>query len=221
MNKATLNNRSLTAWAGIIGPALFVTVFLVEGWIRPGYNPLAEFVSALSLGPRGWIQIANFIIFGLLLFAFSRVVAAEFPSGKASRWGVILLMVLGVCYFVSGPAVMDPTTGTLNSLAGATFHGILHGIMGGIVFLIMPIVIFVFLRRFRSDPEWQFLKGWSWVLGIICAVDDIFFTAVSKSPDLSAAFSSWMGLIQRSVIIPFMIWIFVFALGLYRRSQEE
>lgn len=221
MKKATLNNRSITALAGIIGPALFVAVFLVEGWIRPGYNPLAAFVSALSLGPRGWIQIANFIIFGLLLFAFSRAVAAEFPSGKASRWGVILLTAIAVGYFVSGPFVMDPTTGTSNSLAGATFHGTLHGIMGGIVFLLMPIVIFVFLRRFHSDPKWQFLQVWTWVLGIICAADDIFFTAVSKSPDLSAAFSSWMGLIQRSVIIPFMIWVFVFAVGMYWRKEQE
>ncbi len=219
MNKTTSNGRSLTALAGMIGPVLFVAVFLIEGWIRPGYNPMAEFVSALSLGPRGWVQIVNFIIFGLLLFAFSRAVAAEFPGGKASRWGLILLTVIAVGYFISGPAVMDPTTGTGNPLEGATFHGLLHGIMGGIVFLLMPIVIFIFLRRFRSDPKWQFLQGWTWVLGIICAVDDLFFTVVSKSPDLSASFSSWMGLIQRSVIVPFMIWVFVFALGLYRRNQ--
>ena len=216
MKKAASKTRPLTAMAGMIGPALFVAVFLIEGWIRPGYNPLAEFVSALSLGPRGWIQIANFIIFGALLFAFTRVVAAEFPSGKASRWGLILLTVIAVGYFVSGPSVMDPT-GT--PLAEATFHGTLHGIMGGIVFLLMPIVIFVFWRRFRSDPKWQFLGGWTLALGIICAVDDIFFTIVSKAPGLLASFNGWMGLIQRSVIIPFMIWVFVFALGLYRRSQ--
>jgi hypothetical protein len=219
MKKATSNFLPLAAWAGIIGPALFVAVFLVEGAIRPGYNPLAEFVSALSLGPRGWIQITNFIIFGLLLFAFSRAVAAEFPSGKASRWGLILLTVTAVCYFISGPSVMDPATGTANELVGATFHGLLHGIMGGIVFLLMPIVMFVYLRRFLSDPKWKFMVVWTWVLGIICAVDDIFFTAVSKSPDLTAQFSSWMGLIQRSVIIPFMIWVFVFAVGLYRHNS--
>lgn len=219
MKRSTLNNRSLTAWAGIFGPALFVGVFLLEGWIRPGYNPLAEFVSALSLGDRGWIQIVNFIIFGLLLFAFSRAVAAEFPTGKASRWGLILLTVIAVGYFVSGPLVMDPTTGSLNSLEGATFHGIVHGIMGGIVFLLMPIVIFMFWRRFRADQKWQFLAGWTLVLGIVCAVDDIFFTIVSKSPALGAAFAGWMGLIQRSVIIPFMIWVFVFAIGLYRRNR--
>ena len=54
------------AWAGIIGPALFVGIFMLEGWVRPGYEPLKMYVSALSLGSRGWIQIVNFVGFGFL-----------------------------------------------------------------------------------------------------------------------------------------------------------
>lgn len=42
--------------AGVIGPSLFVLVFLVEGWLRPGYDPAADYVSALSLGERGWVR---------------------------------------------------------------------------------------------------------------------------------------------------------------------
>lgn len=216
MRKAALNYRQLATWAGLIGPALFVGIFLLEGGLRPGYNPLADYVSALSLGGRGWIQMVNFVIFGLLLFGFTRAAAAEFPSGKASRWGLILLTIIAAGYFVSGPAVMDPT-GT--PLAQATFHGTLHGIMGGMVFLLMPITIFVFLRRFHQDPKWQFLQGWTLVLGTICAAVDILFTIVSKSPNLQAVFSNWLGLLQRGVIVPFMIWVFVFALGVYQRNK--
>lgn len=212
--KKTISNFHLLAiWAGIIGPALFVAVFLLEGWIHPDYNPMADYVSALSLGARGWVQIANFVIFGALLFGFTRAVAAEFSNGKASRWGPILLTIISVGYLFSGPLVMDPT-GT--PLAEATIHGTLHGILGGIVFLLMPITIFVFLRRFRADPKWQFLQGWTLVLGTICAAVDILFTIVSKSPSLQADFTNWLGLIQRGVIIPFMIWVCLFALGMYR-----
>jgi hypothetical protein len=205
------------AWSGMIGPALFVTVFLLEGWIRPGYNPLAEYVSALSLGGRGWIQIINFVIFGALIFGFTRAVVAEFPNGKASRWGLILLTIIAIGYFFSGPFVMDPT-GT--PLAEATFHGTLHGILGAIVFLLMPITIFVFWRRFHSDPKWQFLQGWTLILGIICAAVDVYFSIISKIPILLTLQSPWIGLIQRGVIVPFMIWVFVFASGMTKVIKE-
>jgi hypothetical protein len=217
MKKASSRSLQLAAWAGMIGSALFVVVFLIEGWIRPGYSPLDEYVSALSIGPRGWIQIANFILFGLLLFAFSRGVAVNFHDGKASRWGLILLSITAACYFFSGPFVMDPA-GT--ALADSTLHGTVHGILGGLVFVMMPIIIFIYWRRFRVDPKWQFLQVWSLVLGIICAVDDIIFTIVSKSPDLLAAVKPWIGLIQRSVLVPFMLWVFIFALGMLRQNRH-
>src|SRR6266567_6949207 len=126
MNNKQSSQRQLAIWVGLIGPVLFVSVFLLEGALRPGYNPLSAYVSALSLGPRGWIQIANFIVSGALLLVFTRAVAGEFPSGKASRGGIILLAIIAVGYLASGPFVMDPP-GT--PLSAASLHGTLHGIL--------------------------------------------------------------------------------------------
>jgi hypothetical protein len=220
MKKAFIDRSQAAAWAGIIGPALFVAVFTIEGWLRPGYNSLSTYVSALSLGPRGWIQIVNFIVFGMLLFLFSRGVAAEFPSGKASRAGASLLFIIAFLYFISGPFVMDPM-GT-PSLEGS-LHGTIHGLAGGIVFILMPICIFVFLRRFREDPRWQPLQGPTVILGIITALAVVLFSIVSKSPTLVTIFKDWLGLFQRSLIIPFMIWVFLFGLRLfqYRRNRAK
>jgi hypothetical protein len=217
MKNKTSKYLLFAAWSGMIGSAVFVAVFLLEGWIRPGYNPWAEYVSALSLGSRGWVQIANFVLFGALLIGFTRAVAFEFPNGKASRWGLILLTIIAIGYFFSGPFVMDPAS---TPLADASFHGTLHGILGGIVFLLMPITIFVFWRRFHSDQKWQFLQGWTLVLGSLCAAVDIYFSIVSKIPILLTSQSPWIGLIQRGVILPFMIWVFVFALGMTKVIQE-
>ena len=209
MKKTVLFQHPLTTWAGIIGPALFVTVFTLEGLLRPGYNPLSTFVSALSLGPRGWTQMANFLIFGLLLFLFTRGIAAGFPSGKASRGGLILLTIISVCYFLSGPFVMDPT-GT--PLTQSTVHGTLHGIFGAIVFTLMPISIFVYLRRFRLESKWQPLQGWTIALGTLSALGVVLLTISTKFPSLQNAFLPWLGLIQRTAIVPFMLWLFLFAL---------
>jgi hypothetical protein len=213
MKTMSSSQRQLAIWAGLIGPALFVSVFLLEGALRPGYNPLSTYVSALSLGPRGWIQIVNFILFGGLLLVFAWAVAGVFPSGKASRAGLVLLAILGLCYLASGPLVMDPM-GT--PLSAATLHGTLHGILGGIVFLCMPISCFVFLRRFRVDPRWQALQAWTLALGTICALAVIVLTLTTKLPALQTVFSDWFGLIQRAAIVPFMLWLFIFALALQR-----
>jgi hypothetical protein len=216
MEKTIMNQRQISAWAGMIGTTLFVMIFTLEGWYRPGYKPLEMFVSALSLGSRGWIQILNFIIFGALLFVFSRGVAAEFPNGKASRGGLIILTTIAICYFLSGPFVMDPANTPRNQM---TFHGTMHGLFGGIVFTLMPISCFVFLRRFREDLKWQFLQWWTLGLGLISALGVVLLTIATKSPDTQNVFSDWFGLIQRTAIVPFMIWIFIFALGLLKRSK--
>jgi hypothetical protein len=200
----------------MVGPALFVAVFLIEGWLRPGYSPMSMYISALSLGPRGWIQIANFIVLGVALGVFTWGIAGVFPTGKASRWGVILMRVLAVLYAVSGPFVMDPM-GTPQS--AATVHGTIHGLAGGIVFLVMPVSMAVFLRRFRSDPPWHFLARWTLVLGVFDALAVLIFTVVSKSPGLLTAASGWIGLIQRVALVPFMVWLFGFGLGVLRREN--
>jgi hypothetical protein len=215
--KTSTNLRRLGGWAGMLGSALFIFVFTVEGWLRPGYNPLSMHISALSLGQRGWIQITNFICMGLLLALFTWGVASEFKTGKASRWGVILLAVLSALFIISGPFVMDPA-GTPRS--EATLHGTIHGLAGGFVFLLMPATIFVFLRRFRIDPEWRPIYRWTLFLGVIEAAAVLVFTILSKAPGLGSATSEWIGLIQRIALVPFMVWVFSFALTLYNRRAS-
>lgn len=211
-----METRRLAALAGIVGPSLFVLVFLFEGATRPGYSPVADYVSALSLGDRGWIQIANFLLVGACLLALTTAVAGEFPRGAASRAGPILLGLIGFGYLLSGPFVMDPA-GTPATAMSA--HGIVHGVLGAIVFVLMPLVCFVFLRRFGREPAWRWFWGPTLALGGFAAVADVVFTAATKSPNLVAVTMPWAGLLQRLVIVPFMLWVIVFAAGLLRRRS--
>lgn len=217
MKKLTTKQVKFTTWAGMIGALLFVLIFTIEGWMRPGYSPMTMYVSALSLGSRGWIQTTNFLLFGTLLFLFTRGVANEFPDGKASKWGLILLTIVAFCYFFSGPFIMDPT-GT--SLAQSTVHGTIHGILGAIAFMLMPISCFVYLRRFTIDPRWKSMRAWTLVLGTISAAAVILLTISTKFPQFQSTFAGWIGLIQRVLIIPFMVWVFLFALKLLNNLKK-
>jgi uncharacterized protein DUF998 len=150
-----MERRQLAAWAGMIGPALFAAIFTIEGWLRPDYESLGMFVSELALGARGWIQVVNFIVFGVLFLVFTHGVAAAFPDGKASRVGPILPTIIGISFLASGPFVMDPVTISQDQMS---WHGKLHmNLFGALVFSMSPVSCFVFLRRFREDPKWRSL----------------------------------------------------------------
>jgi hypothetical protein len=71
----------------MVGTSLFMLVFLVQGWLQPGYDPRRMTISELALDPGGWIHIANMIFFGLTTLLLARGLAAEFPTGKASKAG--------------------------------------------------------------------------------------------------------------------------------------
>lgn len=217
MKNITEPKAMLAAWAGMLGPAVFVAVFTIEGLLRPGYNAMSTYVSALSLGPRGWVQVSNFLLFGALFFIFARGLAGEFRSGKASRGGIGMLTTIAFCFFFSGPFVMDPSGTPINQVS---VHGTIHGILGAIAFMLMPISIFVFLRRFRSDPKWMALRGWSLGLGSLSAAGLVVLSVVTKSAPLQGSFAGWFGLIQRTLIIPFMAWVFVFAFAWMQRIKS-
>lgn len=206
----------ITALAGMVAPLLFVATFTIEGWLRPGYDARRMFISALSLGPRGWVQIVNFLLLGAAFFVFSRGVAAAFREGKASRAGHVLLTIIAVAFFASGPFVMDPI-GTVRGQL--TVHGILHGILGAFVFTLAPATCFVFWRRFRSDEGWRSLRTWTLVAGVVITMAVVLLRiGAPNAPAPDNALTSWVGVIQRTAIITFLAWVFTFARALYQRA---
>ena len=59
-------------WCGAVGPAFFIVSFLVQGAVRPAYDPLRHPISSLSLGGgAAWVQSATFLVTGLLVIGFA------------------------------------------------------------------------------------------------------------------------------------------------------
>jgi hypothetical protein len=215
-----MDRRQLAARAGMIGPTLFVAIFTLEGWLRPGYHPLGMFVSELALGPRGWIQVVNFVVFGILFLVFARGVDAEFHDGKASRIGPILLTIIGISFLVSGIFVMDPVATPPDQM---TLHGKLHVFFGALVFSLSPVSCFVFLRRFHTgdDPKWRSLQWWTLAAGtIIAAAVVLMSVGPTKPPAPPNAFNQCIGLIQRTALVTYLSWQFTFAMRLRKRSER-
>lgn len=97
MEVVTEPNRLLLA--GVAAPIVFVGSFLVQGAVRPGYDPLRHPVSALSLGPGGWVQMLTFWVTGALIIAF----ALGLRAAGVGRATPILIAIVGLGLIGAGP----------------------------------------------------------------------------------------------------------------------
>jgi hypothetical protein len=202
------NRHQIGTWAGMIGPILFISVFTIEGLARSGYDPMKMPVSELSLGHRGWIQIVNFILFGLLFLLFARGAATEFKEDKSARIGIYLFHLIGFAILASGPFVMDPSNTPRHQW---TLHGTIHQILGAIAFILMPVSCFLFWRHFRKSDKWKLLQGWTLVVGII-TIGMIILMKVGQIGSTSKySVSLFPGLFQRVLLCTYLGWIFMVA----------
>jgi hypothetical protein len=147
-------------WCGAAAGPAFVSVFLLEGARRPDYQPRRHPVSSLSLGPRGWVQRANFGLSGLLYVAGAAGLSRA-ADPIAGTWldpvivGAAGLGLLGSAVFstdpVSGYPPGTPDVGVQNSASMR-----MHGIAAVPIFLGLPCAAFAYACRFRrrGRPAW-------------------------------------------------------------------
>jgi hypothetical protein len=130
--------RSLLGWGVVAGP--FYLVFgLVLALTRTGFDLTRHPLSALLLGPGGWLQAVNFILTGIMVAA-AAVGFARAPLGRGGRVAGILLGVYAACLVLSAIFPPDPVAGFPPGVAAPqavqfSTSGILHLAFGGIGFL--------------------------------------------------------------------------------------
>jgi len=163
------------------------------------------------------MQIANFLVCGLLTLGFAVGLRQVPQTGRGSIWGPLLPGIFGLALIVAGLFVTDPSLGYPPSTHGGgpqTLHGTVHGVAGFITFSSVAIASFVMARRFAGDPDW---KGWalcSIVTGILVIVFFIAATAVSALDESGVLPGSPTGLFQRIAIIAGWGWIALLAIRL-------
>jgi len=209
--------EKIASRAGMLGTVLFTFSFTINGLLRPDYNPVQRYISELSIGPMGWIQIVSFMFFGVSVVLFSLGVKEAFPTGKASRAAPVLFMIIGISYFLSGPFVTDPQAMFDNQ---QTIHGVVHGIFGAVVFSLSAANCFVLWRRFRIDEKWKSLSFFFLAAGIAMT---ILIVQMKLGQLQIGLLHNWAGIIQRCCLIISYAWIFTisFKMEKLRRTIES
>ena len=196
---------------GVVAGPLFTVAWIVEGATRVNYDPLRCPISSLSIGDAGWMQIATFIITGLLVLAFAiGLRSALRPSG--SVWGPALVGLAGIGLIGAGIFVTDPLNGyppgTPLIPTERTIHGILHDLFAIPFFLGLPITGFVFARRFARRGQ----RGWAAYSAIsgFAMLAVFFFARVSLRPGFEEM-AGLFGLLQRIAVTIGLAWLTLLA----------
>ncbi|WP_158551879.1 DUF998 domain-containing protein [Agromyces sp. PvR057] len=161
-------------WAGVVAGPLFVVAGLVQALARDGFDLSRHPLSLLSLGDRGFLQITNFIVAGVLMLAFAVGARRSLGDGPGRVWAPVLFGLYGVGLVLGGAFTADPALGFPagtpdGSPTEWTFHGGVHAFAAPLAFLALVAVTFVVASRLRWEGH-RTAAAWSIVIGLACLV---------------------------------------------------
>jgi hypothetical protein len=163
--------RALLACGVVAGP-LFVAVGLLQMLTRDGFDPTRHPLSLLSLGDLGWVQIANFVVAGLLFAGSAVGMRRVLHPGRAGTWGPLLVGVYGLGLILGGVFVADPALGfppgTPDGIPDQmSWHGTLHAVAPVLASVALIAACLVFARRFAGLGQ----RGWAAFCVAVAVVD--------------------------------------------------
>jgi hypothetical membrane protein len=201
--------RSRLLLCGIVGPVVLVVSFLIQGALRPGYDPLRHPVSSLSLGPTGWVQMVTFWLTGLLVIGF----AVGLRRAGCGWWTPVLVGVVGVGLFGAGFFAADPFSGYPPGSpvpAPRTAHGIAHDLASTPVFTALPAAMLVMARRFFRSGR----RGWAGYSLISAPVFFACFVLAGLGFNQNPVLVPFGGLFQRLALVIGLGWLAALAIHL-------
>lgn len=192
--------RSLLGWGVVAGP--FYLVFgLVLALTRTGFDLTRHPLSALLLGPGGWLQAVNLVLTGIMVGA-AGLGFARAPLGRAGRIAGALLGVYALCLVLSAIFPPDPVSGfPPGAAAQASTSGILHLAFGGLGFLALGVAALVVAGALPA-------AGFSRAAGVVVIL--AFLGGAATSPG-----GAGIALLWAAVVVGW-VWLAVASVQAYR-----
>lgn len=188
----------IALWGGVAAPLLYAATVLAGGAVLPGYDPVADPISALTAAGRHgvrWIE-AGFGLYNLLLMAFAG--AGRTLAGRAWRPVFLTLMVTAGAGLLMWPFAMDMPGAKLSAA------GLAHLGLAGLASISTIVAVWL------SVLNWQRLgQRQMHAFSLLCLI----VIALSGVAAGIAAASGWpiVGLLERLTIGGFLFWLAVTA----------
>jgi len=200
--------KRLLLYSGVVGPLLFIVVFFIEGFTRPGYSQWRNFVSQLATGETGWVQVVNFYVCGVLVLLFAVGLRQAIKGTRGGAAAPILLGIFAISLLVAGTFSTDPALGYPPRVPEVqTPTGAVHGVAGLVAFTILSASAFVMAAHFawvRGEGRWTV---YSLIVGVVVLVF-FFASGFSSQADMSGSWhNAPTGIFQRIAILAGLPWI--------------
>jgi hypothetical protein len=183
--------------------------------VRPDYDAWHQSVSALSLGPAGWVQAVNFAFFGGILLGTAPAWRRVLSGGRGETAYPALTAVVGLSFTVLAFLPQDPAPGYDPERLGLdvpTVIGLLHLAIAGVAAGCSVAGLLVLASRFARDKHWHAWTVYTRVMaGLMVACIAVYGVWSTQASGLAGTFE------RLALIIP-SIWGFSFLQRLSART---
>ena len=204
---------------GLAAGPVFVTAFLVQGATREGYRPSRHPVSSLALGPRGWVQAANFALTGALVLAGAAGLWRARDPALSTRAGQVLIGAAGAGIIGAAVFPTDPVSGyppgTPDALTEPSRTGVLHNLAAVPVFLGLPAAAFTCSAQSVRTGHLRFGRYCAATATTMLATTVLASAGFNQSPRLV----NLAGLFQRASIVTGLGWLTALSAHALTRSR--
>ena len=186
---------------------MFLGLTTVQGVLRPDFDSWHQAVSALSLGPGGWFQMINLVVFGAAITSTAPAWRRLLAGGRGAASYPILTAAIGISFIVVGLVKQDPAPGYDPQgldLEAPTALGLVHLAVAGVAAGCSVAALFVIATRFTGDLHWVGWAAYSRTMAVLIVVCVAIFGVWSTRA------SGFAGTFERAAIVIPMIWMFTF-----------
>jgi hypothetical protein len=178
---ATPDARTRTQLAALTVAMLgWGLVSLAQAATRDGFDILRHPLSLLSTGDLGWLQIANFVVAGVLALVGARGLRTAMRGTPGGVWAPRLVAAAGLGLVAAGFLVMDPganfPVGAPDDLPLVSWHAVGHMVAGTVSFTALIAACFVLARHLTRTGRrahaiacrvagLSLALGWGWAMG--------------------------------------------------------
>jgi hypothetical membrane protein len=194
-------------WATIAGIAIYIVLDIVAQLLPPHYSALRQAESDLGVGPYGWVMDVNFVVRGILSFAFVFGLYLAWPkTAKLPRISLALVGAWGVGAFVLAVSPADVS-------GPATVHGTIHLIAAGLSFLFLAVGVLGLSYAMPAESLWASVRPYAKALAVLTALALVVFFVGTGVPRIE---HNLYGLLERVFLGLGLLWMLVVAIHLLR-----